>query len=169
MPEAYADLVRTTLFNAGAGAIGGYDSCSFSLPGSGTFRAGEGTNPFCGEIGELHVEPEIRIETILPAFRKSTVTRALLSVHPYEEPVFDFYPLDNAWNQVGSGVVGELPEEESELGFLQRIKELFQVGCVKHSALTGKPIREVALCGERCFPDQRRNQLRCGRFHYGRG
>ena len=45
------------------------------------------------------------------------------------------------------GVVGELPEEESELGFLQRIKELFQVGCVKHSALTGKPIREVALCG----------------------
>ena len=142
-----ADLVRTTLFNAGAGAIGDYDSCSFSLPGSGTFRAGEGTNPFCGEIGELHVEPEIRIETILPAFRKSTVTRALLSVHPYEEPVFDFYPLDNAWNQVGSGVVGELPEEESELGFLQRIKELFQVGCVKHSALTGKPIREVALCG----------------------
>lgn len=147
MPEAYADLVRTTLFNAGAGAIGDYDSCSFSLPGSGTFRAGEGTNPFCGEIGELHVEPEIRIETILPAFRKSTVTRALLSVHPYEEPVFDFYPLDNAWNQVGSGIVGELPEEESELGFLQRIKELFQVGCVKHSALTGKPIREVALCG----------------------
>lgn len=71
----------------------------------------------------------------------------MLSVHPYEEPVFDFYPLDNAWNQVGSGVVGELPEEESELGFLQRIKELFQVGCVKHSALTGKPIREVALCG----------------------
>ena len=147
VPEAYADLVRTTLFNAGAGAIGGYDSCSFSLPGSGTFRAGEGTNPFCGEIGELHVESEIRIETILPAFRKSTVTRALLSIHPYEEPVFDFYPLDNAWNQVGSGVVGELPEEESELGFLQRIKELFQVGCVKHSALTGKPIREVALCG----------------------
>ena len=76
----------------------------------------------------------------------------------------------SAWNQVGSGVVGELPEEESELGFLQRIKELFQVGCVKHSALTGKPIREVALCGgERCFPDQRRNQLRCGRFHYGGG
>lgn len=92
VPEAYADLVRTTLFNAGAGAIGDYDSCSFSLPGSGTFRAGEGTNPFCGEIGELHVESEIRIETILPAFRKSTVTRALLSVHPYEEPVFDFYP-----------------------------------------------------------------------------
>lgn len=74
------------------------------------------------------MEPEIRIETILPAFRKSTVTRALLSVHPYEEPVFDFYPLDNAWNQVGSGVVGELPEEESELGFLQRIKELFKWG-----------------------------------------
>ena len=48
-------------------------------------------NPFVVS-GELHVEREIRIETILPAFRKSTITRALLSVHPYEEPVFDFYP-----------------------------------------------------------------------------
>ena len=83
----------------------------------------------------------------MPAFRKPTITRALLSVHPYEEPVFDFYPLSNTWEQVGSGVVGELPEEEDELAFLQRIKDLFQVGCVKHSAFTGKPIREVALCG----------------------
>lgn len=147
VPESYADLLRTTLFNAGAGTIGNYDSCSFNLLGNGTFKAGIGTNPFCGEIGELHVESEVRIEMILPAFRKSTVTRALLSVHPYEEPAFDFYPLDNSWNQVGSGVVGELPEEEEEISFLQRIKDLFQVGCVKHSALTGKPIREVALCG----------------------
>ena len=147
VPEVYAELVRTTLFNAGAGTVGAYDSCSFNLAGKGTFRAGEGTNPFCGEVGELHVEREIRIETILPAFRKSTITRALLSVHPYEEPVFDFYPLNNTWDQVGSGIVGELPEEEDELVFLQRIKDLFQVGCVKHSAFTGKPIREVALCG----------------------
>ena len=147
VPEAYAELVRTTLFNAGAGTIGNYDSCRFNLSGTGTVRANEGTNPFCGEIGELHEEPEVRIEMILPVFRKSTVTRTLLSVHPYEEPVFDFYLLNNTWNQVGSGVGGELPEEEDEINFLQRIKDLFQVGCVKHSALTGKPIREVALCG----------------------
>lgn len=147
VPEAYAELVRNTLFNAGAGSIGDYDSCSYNLKGEGTFRAGEDCHPFCGEIGELHFEHEVRIETILPAFKKATITRALLSVHPYEEPAFDFYALDNSWNQAGSGVVGELPESEDELSFLQRIKELFQVGCVKHSPLTGKEIREVAICG----------------------
>ena len=147
VPESYADLVRTTLFNAGAGRIGNYDSSSFNLPGEGTFRANEGCHPFCGEIGALHTEKEIRIETVLPAFRKGAVMQALLSVHPYEEPAFDFYLLENRWEQVGSGVVGELPEEEDEMSFLQRIKELFQVGCVKHSPLTGRPIREVALCG----------------------
>lgn len=147
VPEAYADLVRTTLFNAGTGCIGNYDSSSFNLHGKGTFRANEGCHPFCGEIGKLHHEPEVRIETILPAFRQATVLRALLSVHPYEEPAYDFYPLVNTWEQAGSGVVGELPEEEDEIFFLQRIKDLFHVGCVKHSALTGRPIREVALCG----------------------
>lgn len=147
VPESYADLVRTTLFNAGAGRIGNYDSSSFNLPGEGTFRANEGCHPFCGEIGALHTEKEIRIETVLPAFRKGAVMQALLSVHPYEEPAFDFYLLENRWEQVGSGVVGELLEEEDEMSFLQRIKELFQVGCVKHSPLTGRPIREVALCG----------------------
>ena len=44
-------------------------------------------------------------------------------------------------------MVGELPEEENELDFLLRIKELFDVGCVKHSRFTGRPIREVAICG----------------------
>ena len=75
------------------------------------------------------------------------MTRALLSVHPYEEPAFDFFSLSNTWEQAGSGVVGELPAEEDELSFLLRIKALFNVGCVKHSPFTGKPIREVAICG----------------------
>ncbi len=147
VPEAYSETVRNTLFNAGAGHIGNYDACSFNLKGEGTFRAGESSKPFVGEIGQIHVEKEERIETIIPAYRKSSVTRALLSVHPYEEPVFDYYPLENVWNTAGSGVVGELPEAEDEFNFLTRIKEIFQVECIRHSPFTGKPIREVALCG----------------------
>lgn len=147
VPESYADVVRNALFNAGAGNIGNYDSCSYSLKGEGSFRANEGCNPFCGEIGEEHFETEIRIETILPAYKKTAVTRALLSVHPYEEPAFDFYQLANTWNETGSGIVGELPEEEDEFTFLTRIKDLFNVDCVKHSALRNKSVREVALCG----------------------
>ncbi len=147
VPEAYAETVRNALFNAGAGSVGNYDSCSYNITGEGTFRAYEGINPFVGETGELHTEKEVRIETILPAFRKATLTRTLLSVHPYEEPAFDFYRLDNTWTQAGSGVVGELPVAEDELTFLQRLKDIFHLKSIRHSAFTGREIREVALCG----------------------
>lgn len=147
VPQAQADEVRKALFQAGCGCIGNYDSCSYNLEGEGTFRAQEGANPFCGEIGELHREAEVRIETILPAFKKAAVVKALLAAHPYEEPAFDLYPLKNTWAQVGSGVVGELEEPETELEFLKRIKKTFEVGCVKHTRLTGRLIQKVALCG----------------------
>ena len=110
VPNTQADAVREALFAAGCGNIGNYDSCSYNLEGEGTFRAKEGTHPFCGAIGELHREGEVRIETILPAFKKSAVVRALLAVHPYEEPAFDIYPLQNDWTQAGSGIIGELDE-----------------------------------------------------------
>ena len=47
----------------------------------------------------------------------------------------------------GAGVVGELPEPETETDFLKRIKRLFEVGCVKHNRLNGRLIQKVALCG----------------------
>ena len=47
----------------------------------------------------------------------------------------------------GAGVVGELPEPETETDFLKRIKRLFEVGCVKHNRMNGRLIRKVALCG----------------------
>jgi dinuclear metal center YbgI/SA1388 family protein len=147
VPEAHAESVRNALFEAGAGHIGNYDSCSFNLTGEGTFRAGENTRPFCGEMGKLHYEKEIRIETILPAFRKNTVLRALLSVHPYEEPAFDFYPLSNTWDAAGSGVIGELPEKEDSHAFLLRIKKLFRADSVKYSDFPEKTVCKVAVCG----------------------
>lgn len=87
------------------------------------FRAREGDNPYCGEIGELHIEKEVRVETILPAYRKAEVIKVLLAAHPYEEPAFDLYPLQNSWQQVGAGVIGELETPETELEFLKRIKK----------------------------------------------
>ena len=147
VPKVQADEVRTALFEAGCGCIGDYDSCSYNLEGKGTFRAQEGTHPFCGKINELHEEPEIRIETILPSFKMRSVEKALLAAHPYEEPAYDFFPLQNKWMQVGAGVIGELDEPETETEFLKRIKKTFEVGCVKHTSLNGRLIQTVALCG----------------------
>ena len=147
VPVAKADEVRNALFAAGCGCIGNYDSCSYNVEGKGTFCAQEGTHPFCGHVGELHTEPEVRIETILPSHRKAEALRALLAVHPYEEPAFDFYPLQNSWMQAGAGVIGELDEPETELEFLKRVKKTFEVECLRHNKLTGREIQTVALCG----------------------
>jgi len=146
VPHSHAELIRNTLFNVGAGNIGNYDSCSYNVRGEGTFRAGDETNPYVGERGELHYEQETRIEIILPVYKKSEVLRALISVHPYEEPAYDFYSLSNEWEKAGSGVVGTLPEEMEEEDFLYLLKDTFHLNMIQHSALRGKPVRDVAIC-----------------------
>ncbi len=147
VPESHAEYVRNALFNAGAGNIGNYDSCSFNLHGDGTFRANESADPFVGEVGKLHVEKEVRVETVLPKFKQADVLRALLSVHPYEEPAYDFYPLKNDWTQAGSGVVGVLPEPIPEQEFLYLLKDVFNLPTIRHTKLQNHEIHDVALCG----------------------
>lgn len=147
VPASHTDAVRDALFAAGCGEIGNYGSCSYNVEGFGTFKANEGCNPFCGNIGELHRESETRIETIMPSYIKGRVIKALLNAHPYEEPAYDIYPVKNSWDAVGTGVIGELPAERDEIGFLQEIKEKFAVGSVRHTPLLGRKIKRVALCG----------------------
>ena len=83
VPMAQAGEVREALFKAGCGCIGRYDACSYNVEGEGTFRAGAGTRPFCGQEGELHREPETRIETVLPSHLQGKALQALLAAHPH--------------------------------------------------------------------------------------
>lgn len=71
----------------------------------------------------------------------------LLASHPYEQPAFDLYPLQNEWTQAGAGIIGTLEDPEEELGFLRRIKKIFKADCLRHGKLCGRSIRKVAVCG----------------------
>ncbi len=147
VPTEQANKVREAIFAAGAGQIGNYDACSYNLNGEGTFRAGDNTNPFVGEKGQIHTEAEVRIETVLPAYLKGKVVGALHKAHPYEEVAYDLYPLANDWTTTGIGMVGDLPHEVDEATFLNRLKNRFKAGCVRYTNLLNKPVRRVALCG----------------------
>ncbi len=147
VPDLYAGVVRSAMCEAGAGNIGNYDSCSYNMEGYGTFRANEQATPFVGSKGQVHTETEMRVEVILPEYIKAKVIRALLNAHPYEEPAYDIIPLQNAWNDVGTGIIGDLPEAEEELNFLSRLKAVFDVHTVRHTNLLGKKIQRVAVCG----------------------
>lgn len=147
VPLAQADEVRSAIFEAGAGEIGNYDSCSYNVEGSGSFRAGENANPFIGKINETHFEKETRIETIFPKHQQSRIINALLKSHPYEEVAYDIYPLENKNNQVGMGMVGTLANPIPEKEFLSLLKKTFNCGIIKHTELLGKDVSRIAVCG----------------------
>lgn len=146
-PAAHADKIRTAVFAAGAGHIGNYSECSFNTSGEGTFKAGQGTNPFAGSIGERHAESEIKIETIFPQWLEGNIIKAMLAAHPYEEAAYDIVPLTNTLLSAGSGLIGELVRPMPEKDFLALVKKSFGLQAIKHTALTGKPVKTVAVCG----------------------
>ncbi len=147
VPKLHAYGVREALFEAGAGHIGNYDACSFNVEGIGTFRGNEDAHPFVGQPGVLHSESEVRLEVILPVYLKHKVVEALIQSHPYEEPAYDLFPLQNVWNQFGAGILGELPEAVDEFEFLGKLKSIFNIAVIRHTGLLNKKIRKVALCG----------------------
>ena len=146
-PIADVEKVRNALFEAGAGNIGNYDNCSFNLEGLGSFRGNDASNPIKGKKGEVHFEKETRVEMIFSEHRKSSIIKALLTTHPYEEVAYDIYSLDNYNQEEGAGAIGELEVEIDEKEFLSLIKAKFNVPCIKHTALLNKKIKKVAICG----------------------
>jgi dinuclear metal center YbgI/SA1388 family protein len=147
VPVEAAEKVRAALFSAGAGGIGNYDECSFNLSGYGTFRGGENSKPFVGEKGKMHSEPELRIEVIVPRTYLHHCINTLIETHPYEEVAYDVYPLDNSNPRAGLGVIGEFYESMKEMDFLLFAKATFISSVIRHSSLTHRLIKRVALCG----------------------
>jgi dinuclear metal center YbgI/SA1388 family protein len=147
VPSDKAEQVRNAIFAAGAGHIGNYSECSFNTEGEGTFRPLDGTNPYVGETGKLHQEKELRIEVILPAHLENKIITAMRSAHPYEEVAFDIVDLSNLNIGLGSGVIGELTGPMEEKKFLGFLKEVFQLQVVRHTLLSVRKVKKVAICG----------------------
>ena len=147
IPVDHAEKVRNAVFSAGAGNIGNYDSCGYDLEGLGSFRGNENSDPFVGEKGKIHFEKEIRFETVFPGFIQGRVIGALLKNHPYEEVAYDIYPLENKFYKAGMGMVGNLPKPMGEEEFLHQLKSVFRTGVIKYTALQGKKVERVAVCG----------------------
>ena len=95
VPEAHVGIVRDALGKAGAGKIGNYTSCSFSVKGTGRFNPEQGANPHIGEVGKFEEVAEERIEGNCPKEKLDDVIKAIKKVHPYDEVAFDVYPLLN--------------------------------------------------------------------------
>jgi dinuclear metal center YbgI/SA1388 family protein len=147
VPVENTNQVLNALYEAGAGNIGNYAGCSFRTTGTGTFTPNEEANPHIGTQLKAEEVQEERLEVIMPAYLSGRVIDALQNAHPYEEVAYYLSSLENIYQDVGSGAVGELPEPMDEQAFLSFLKTQMQVSCIRHTALRNKPVQRVALCG----------------------
>lgn len=93
VPESHLESVKTAVFNAGAGAIGNYDQCSWQAKGIGQFRPLAGSRPFIGQVHQLEQVTEYRVEMVCDDALIKAAVAALRAAHPYEEPAIDVWRL----------------------------------------------------------------------------
>ena len=146
-PISDSDKLRNELFKAGAGNLGRYSECSFTSIGKGTFRADKECDPFKGKIGERHTEKEEKIEVIFPTYKQQEIISIMKLAHPYEEVAYQIYILDNFYQNVGSGIIGELAQEVNVEVFLKMLKTNMKTDCIRYSKLVKTKIKKVAICG----------------------
>ncbi|MCH7414240.1 Nif3-like dinuclear metal center hexameric protein [Belliella sp. R4-6] len=146
-PQKDAEEVSNALFAAGAGNIGEYSDCSFMVEGKGTFTPSPKANPKIGQKGIAHIEHETRIEVIVPSHLERKIIAALKEAHPYEEVAYYFQKIENENQDVGAGMVGELPRKMDERDFLEMLKSNMNLQVIKHTKLNSKQVKKVAVCG----------------------
>jgi len=150
VPEDHADALRDALAEAGAGVIGAYSRCSFTLSGEGTFFGHEGTNPAVGSSGQLERVPELRLEMVCPRRALPAAARAIARVHPYEEPAWDVYPLvprPRSGAGPGRRLVLDTPAPLTEIAERSKrhlgLAHLAVAASGRHRS--GEPVRTIAL------------------------
>ncbi|VHO02145.1 hypothetical protein [Candidatus Rhabdochlamydia sp. T3358] len=92
-PESHADQIRTAAAKVGAGKIGKYSDCSFSVKGTARFLPKKGSEPWTGKENQLEEVIEERIEMLCEEIYIEQVLKEISRVHPYEEPAIDIYPV----------------------------------------------------------------------------
>lgn len=146
VPTDHLEAVREALFEHAA-SLGNYRNCSFAASGTGTFLPLAGAQPAFGSVGALEAVAEHRLELLVHKDRLPRLIRTLRSVHPYEEPAFDSYPLLNDAPVVGLGRIGPLAEPQHLEALAQQVAR--DLGCptVRTVGDPSRPVRTVAVCG----------------------
>lgn len=145
VPEDEVDRLRNALTAAGAGRIGNYNSCSFTVSGTGTFRGNENSNPAVGQPGALEHVPEVRLEMVCSGDALPLLTTALKQFHPYEEPAFDIYALaPTPSHNTGAGRKVVLDQASTVGEIAQRIKDHLELPTIRMTD-PNRPVKQIGL------------------------
>ncbi|OBB59426.1 Nif3-like dinuclear metal center hexameric protein [Mycobacterium sp. 852013-51886_SCH5428379] len=149
VPTEDADRLRDAVFAAGAGQIGDYSHCSWSVAGTGQFLPHDGAEPAIGRVGSVEHVAEDRVEVIAPARLRRDVLQAVRTAHPYEEPAFDIFSIAPIPGDVGLGRLGTLPQPEPLSAFVARVQRGLPdtTWGVRASGDPDLTVSRVAVCG----------------------
>jgi len=149
VPGESAEAVREAVFEAGAGHIGDYSHCSWSVTGIGQFLPHDGASPAIGSVGTVERVAEDRFEVIAPARARAAVLAAMRAAHPYEEPAFDIFALVPPPTDAGLGRIGTLPQPEPLGAFVSRVGAALPPTAwgVRAAGDPDMPVSRVAVCG----------------------
>ncbi|OBJ10516.1 Nif3-like dinuclear metal center hexameric protein [Mycobacterium sp. 1482292.6] len=149
VPAENADAVRAAVFAAGAGHIGDYSHCSWSVSGIGQFLPHEGASPAVGSVGNVERVAEDRFEVVAPARSRAAVLAAMRAAHPYEEPAFDIFALVPPPGDTGLGRVATLARPEPLRDFVSRVSAALPRTSwgVRAAGDPAMPVSRVAVCG----------------------
>ncbi|MBE0429910.1 MAG: Nif3-like dinuclear metal center hexameric protein [Thermoleophilia bacterium] len=145
VPAGDLDRVKAAVFDAGAGVIGDYRHCSWSVEGQGTFLPEAGASPSIGRLGEEEKVDEFRLEMVFPAAATLKVIDALVRSHSYEEPAYDIFSMETRRRDAGAGRVGDLASETPLEEVAGLAAELFGLQEARYTGDPGRHIRRVAL------------------------
>jgi dinuclear metal center YbgI/SA1388 family protein len=149
VPTTDTVRIREALFAAGAGELGDYRECSWTVTGDGQFRPLPGAAPTLGVVGEVETVREDRVEVIAPRRSRARILAALRAAHPYEEPAFDVFETADFPGSRGLGRIGELPEPQTLREFTARVAAALprtEWG-VRAAGDPDRVVRTVAVCG----------------------
>ncbi|OBB97057.1 Nif3-like dinuclear metal center hexameric protein [Mycobacterium sp. 852002-30065_SCH5024008] len=149
VPRDNAEAVQAAVFEAGAGHIGDYSHCSWSVSGIGQFLPHEGASPAVGSVGAVEKVAEDRFEVVAPARIRAAVLAAMRAAHPYEEPAFDVFALLPPPGDAGLGRIGALPRPEPLRDFVARVEAALPRTAwgVRAAGDPDLPVSRVAVCG----------------------
>ena len=122
VPQEAVSIIRDVISRNGGGSWGDYSSCTFNLEGTGTFKPLDGADPYIGEVGSLSFVDETRIECVVNENNLDSLVKEVICAHPYEEPAYDIYKIENNLTSAGLGRLGELENQVNFFDFLKKIK-----------------------------------------------
>ena len=149
VPESDVEAVAAAMHAAGAGCVGNYADVSFRAAGLGYFACGEDSNPAYGFPGQRECVREVRLEMVVSERDLDNAIRALVDAHPYEEPAYDVFRLENPIHGIsdeyGFGTVGTLPEPTKAADLIAKIKQVWDIPSLRAAGDPEKVLRTVAI------------------------